>query len=102
MQALGERAAAVAGRVSRAQANAADEIGLVELEVGEIVNLSTRAEGLGATGNAQVIGLLLVALVARGDVAADDQGEIVQTEIGAEDTEIDALVGEDLCSMGGK
>ncbi|TMC48544.1 MAG: hypothetical protein E6J26_10635 [Chloroflexi bacterium] len=81
MQELRQHAAARPRR-SVAKGKAADLIGLEELDVRDVVEFAGGAQRLHASsGDAEVERLLGVGSIARSDVAADDDGEIVLHEV---------------------
>ena len=92
---LGDDAPAVT-RVSRmAVIESAQLVGLKKLQPGDVIDFARRADGLmGRAGNVQVERLLMVRLVARGHVAADDQGELMRAQIIPECPHVHTCCGE--------
>ena len=73
-------------------------IGLEQLQVADVVNFAAVGSQRlrAAPGNFQIVGLLLVRVIARRDIAADDQGEVVRTEKIPEVGDVNAFFDEDL------
>src|SRR5207249_9007794 len=74
-------------------AEAADLLGLEELEMSDVKELRVSFDLLRRTaGDAEVVRLLLVRRVARRDVAADDDRQAACGDAGAERCRVDALL----------
>ena len=87
MEILGENAASVASVVRISHIEAAQLVSLEELHIGHVIDFPGPADGLVMGSeligliHTQVIRLLMIRVVAGGDIATDDQGKFMGLEI---------------------
>ena len=95
MQILGQHAAANSGIGRIAVIEPAQLVRLEKLQPTDVINFAGRADGLMArAGDLEIVRLLMVRLVARRDVAADDERQLVRDQITLKIAHIDAGGGE--------